>query len=272
MSFACAARSAICHGFDVAIADVTADIAALSLQGPTSYAVLRQAGFAVADLKPFRFAHVHLAGGEVMISRTGFTGDLGYELWVAPSLALALWDLLFDAGRDLGIRPVGSLALNTARLEAGFLIANADFVPAHQAVREDRLRSPFELGLDWLIDWDKGHFTGRRALAAEKRDGNSRWALVGLDVEGNVPAQGALLYHHRKREAGYVTGAAWSPVLKRNIALAQVERRHAEGFDLWVEIYAMRELQYVKLMLPVRIATRPFYAPARRRATPPGPW
>jgi aminomethyltransferase len=126
------------------------------------------------------------------------------------------------------------------------------------------------MGLEWLIDWDKGHFTGRRALIAERDGGTSKWALVGLDIAGNVSAQGSLLYHDKKHEAGFITAAAWSPTLKRNIALAQVERRHMKVENLWVEIYALRELQYVKLMLPVKPAERPFFFPDRRRATPPG--
>jgi aminomethyltransferase len=209
-------------------------------------------------------------GGTLTVSRTGFTGDLGYELWTTPDHALTLWDHLFAAGRDYGIRPIGSNALNTARIEAGFIITNLDFIPSYQAVREDRVRSPFEIGLEWLIDWDKGHFTGRRALLAERNGGTSKWALVGLDIEGNVSAQGSLLYHNKKHEAGFITAATWSPTLKRSIALAQVERRHMGVDNLWVEIYALRELQYMKLMLPVTLAERPFFFPDRRRATPPG--
>jgi aminomethyltransferase len=142
-------------------------------------------------------------------------------------------------------------------------------VPAHQALREDRPRSPAEMGLDWMIDWDKGHFTGRRALLAERAAGPA-WRLVGLDIPGNISAEGSILYHDKRSEAGFVTAAAWSPALKASIALAQVRARHANGRNLWVEIYALRELQYVKLMLPVRVVDRPFFNPPRRRATPPG--
>jgi aminomethyltransferase len=257
-------------GYDVMIADETEDVAALSLQGPVSATVLAAAGFDVAALKPFRMADFPLQGGRVMISRTGFTGDLGYELWTTPDLALPLWDLLFAAGVPYGIRPVGSHALNLARIEAGFMTANTDFIPAHQAVREDRARSPIEMGLGWMIDWGKGHFTGRRALMAERDGGRSRWAFVGLDVAGNVSAEGALIYHNRKTEAGFITAGAWSPTTKCSIALAHVQRRYMAGDNLWVEIYALRELQYVKLMVPVRVVERPFFNPARKRATPPG--
>jgi len=260
-------------GYDVAIADVTKEIAALSLQGPCSWAVLRKAGFQeAANLKPFQMADFAFGdSGKLTISRTGFTGDLGYELWTTPDRALELWDRLFEAGSLYGIRPVGTTALNMARIEAGFIITNLDFISAEQAVRNDRARSPFEMGLDWMIDFGKGHFNGRRALLDEKARNTSKWALVGLDVEGNVSAENSLIYHDKKHEVGHVTAAIWSPTVKRNIALALVERPyHAEKSDnLWIEIYAMRELQYHKLMVRARVTERPFFNPSRRRASPP---
>ncbi|MDT8856395.1 glycine cleavage T C-terminal barrel domain-containing protein [Paracoccaceae bacterium Fryx2] len=246
------------------MAEVTDNIATLSLQGPCSATVLGLAGFDVSALKPFRMARFVFQGGEITISRTGFTGDLGYELWAKPDQALPLWDALMDAGALYGIRPIGTDALNLARIEAGFLITNMDFIPADQAVREDRARSPFELGLDWMIDWDKGHFTGRRALLAERDTGSSRWALVGLDVAGNVAAEGALIYLDRRIEVGHITAAAWSPATKRNIAIAHLRRPHQTSGNLWVEIYALRELQYAKLMLPVSVTPRPLRAEAGR--------
>lgn len=258
------------HGFDVRIVEETEEVAALSLQGPTSASVLQAAGFDVQSLKPFRLATFPFGNGTLTISRTGFTGDLGYELWTTPDNAIPLWDHLFAAGTLYGLRPIGSDALNIARLEAGFVITNLDFIPAHQAVREDRVRSPIEMGLHWLIDWDKGHFNGRRALVRERDTGSSKWAFVGLEVEGNVSAEGSILYHNQKTEVGVVTGACWSPMLKKSIALAQVERRFAKGGNLWVEIYAMRELHYAKLMMRAHVVDRPLLVLDRRRATPPG--
>ncbi len=256
-------------GFDVSVTDETGALAALALQGPCSASVLRALGVAAVEtLKPFRWAMVTVAGAEVLLSRTGFTGDLGYELWFDPAAALPVWDALMAAGGPSGLRPVGSDALGLARLEAGFLIANVDFIPAGQALREDRARTPWELGLGRLVDLGKGPFTGRRALAAKK--GAPHVVTLGLDVEGNIPADGAVLYHARKSEAGVVTAAAWSPTLKANLAIAQVAAKHARGEDLWAEIYALRELRYEKLMVRVRPVERPFFAPARRRATPPG--
>lgn len=150
------------------------------------------AGLDVSALTPFRIARFAFDGAELTISRTGFTGDLGYEVWISPDHALALWDALMAAGAYCGIRPIGTNVLNLARIEAGIIITNMDFIPADQAPREDCVRSPFELGLDWMIDWDKGHFTGRRALLAEQ-DKGSQWALVGLDIDGNVSAEGSLI-------------------------------------------------------------------------------
>ncbi len=225
----------------------------------------------MAALGPFRMVTFPFDGGELMVSRTGFTGDLGYELWTTPDHALPLWDRLFEAGAPWGIRPIGTQALDIARTEAGFIITNLDFVPSHQAVREDRVRSPFEMALDWMIDWDKGHFTGRRALLEERAKG-SQWAFVGLDIEGNVSAEQSIIYHDKKHEVGQITAACWSPTVKRNIALAYVKRPYHAGKsgNLWVEVYAMRELQYAKLMLRAEVCERPFFNPARRRATPPG--
>lgn len=256
-------------GFEVEVREVTEEIAALSLQGPCAATVLEAAGFDVWGLKPFRMQRFGFEGGEICVSRTGFTGDLGYELWMQPDQALPFWDHLMAAGAPWGIRAIGSDALNLARIEAGFIITNMDFIPADQALREDRSRSPLELGLGWMIDWDKGHFTGRRALLAERVRG-SDWALVGLDVPGNISAEGSILYHGKKREAGFITAAAWSPSTKRSVAIAQVQAKYRGGEDLWVEIYALRELQYVKLMLQVSVVERPFFNPPRKRATPPG--
>jgi len=256
------------QGFDVTVEDVSEQVAGLALQGPCAASVLAAAGVAVADLKPFRCVQGRLGAG-VMISRTGFTGDLGYEVWCDAGDALAVWDHLMAAGAAWNLRPIGTEALDMARIEAGFIVAWQDFVPAEQALREDRVRSPFELGLDWLIDWDKGHFTGRRALLAQRAAGGGHWALAALEVAGNVSCEGSILYRDRKHEAGFITSALWSPVTKRNIALAQVERRHL-GAALWVEIHALRELQYAKLMVPVGVVKRPFFVNARRAAVPPG--
>lgn len=262
-------------GFDVQIAEVTDEIAALSLQGPTSYALLKALGVAgLEGLKPFQLGHFSLAAAgapELMVSRTGFTGDLGYELWMQPADAAGVWDALLQAGQGYGLRPIGSRALNIARIEAGFVMPNVDFVSSALAQRTGTTRSPLELGLGWLVDFQKGHFTGRRALLAERQRGPRR-CLVGLDVAGNKPAHDALLYTDRRGrvQAGSVTSAAWSPTCKRNLALAMVDAPYTkDGACVWAEIYLNRELVWERRMVRARVVERPFYAPARRRATPP---
>jgi aminomethyltransferase len=261
------------EGFDVRISDETAEIAGLALQGPVSYAVLRDAGFeGVENLKVFQLASFPHEGGSVTISRTGFTGDLGYELFCPRELALSLWDRLWAVGEKNRMRAVGYAALNHARIEAGFIVANADFVTSETALREDRLRLPDEIGLDWLVDLEKSNFNGRNAIARARENKTLKHILVGLEVEGNVAGPLSLIYHNRKREVGIVTASAWSPILKKNIAIASLTRPYGERIvgDLWVEIYALRELNYQKLMKRVKIVPRPFLKLDRRGANPPG--
>ncbi len=258
-------------GFDVKIEDVSEAIAALALQGPTSCALLSRMRLPrIETLPPFAMRDIPFEGGTISVSRTGFTGDLGYELWIDPAMAETLWDRLMEAGRLHGLRPIGSRAHDLARIEAGFIATNADFMAADQALRHTRGRSPFELGLGWQVDFEKGHFTGRRALLAERARG-SRCLVVGLDIDGNKPAAGALIYHGRKTEAGHVTSAMWSPTCKRNLALATLNAPYGTEItdDLWVEIYVLKELKWDKQMVRARIVERPFFNHERRRATPP---
>jgi aminomethyltransferase len=259
-------------GFDVEISEVTDQIAALAVQGPTSCAVLKAAGVAgVETLKVFEIGQFTLGAHDITVSRTGFTGDLGYELWMDPTQAEAIWDILMAAGRSRGIRAIGSQALNIARIEAGFLSPNVDFVSAEHTIRTDRDRSPLELGLGWVVDFKKGHFTGRRALLREAQRGALR-QLVGLDIAGNKPAHNALLYTDAsgKHEIGHVSSAIWSPTCKRNIALAMVKAPYFNmGSTVWAEIYLNRELLWERRMSRAQVVERPFFAPLRRRATPP---
>jgi aminomethyltransferase len=259
-------------GFDVSIAEVTEEVAALSLQGPTSYAVLKNAGVAgVETLKPFEVRDFALDGMKVTISRTGFTGDLGYELWMDPDHAEPVWDRLMAAGQTRRIRPIGSQALDMARIEAGFVMPEIDFVSAEHTIRLNRERTPFELGLDWLVDFESGHFNGRRALLAEKTRGIVR-RLVGIDIEGNKPAHSALIYSDRKgsKQVGFVTSALWSPTCKRNIALALIDAPYERlGATMWCEIYLNRELHWERRMSMAKVVEKPFFAPERRRVTPP---
>jgi aminomethyltransferase len=266
-------RSSAIGFADIVIEEVTEQIAALALQGPTSYAVLAAAGLVgVERLRPFEIGTFEMQGNPITLSRTGFTGDLGYELWMDPGYAEPVWDILMAAGRTHGIRPIGSKALNIARIEAGFLQPNVDFVSSAQTVLMGRDRSPLELGLEWLVDFKKPYFTGRRALVEEQRQGAAR-RLVGLDIEGTKPAHNAVLYSERagRREVGSITSATWSPTCKRNIALAIIDAPHFKiGSTVWADIYLNRELVWERRMVRARVVERPFFTPERRKATPPG--
>ena len=263
-------------GFDVSIVLETEDVAALAVQGPTSFSVLKAMGLdGLEDLKPFGLTNFDFEGADLMVSRTGFTGDLGYELWIEPAKAEALWDALFDVGKLYGIRAIGTHALELARVEAGYLAPFEEFLPADTTVRTGRTRSPLELGLGWLVDFKKPNFNGRRALAEEKRRG-STWRLVKLDIEGNKAAHSSYIYAREKgnkKEIGFITSAVWSPICKQNIALGTVRTPHGEvGSDVWVEIYYQREMHWSRAMAKATVVDKPFWFPPRRSATPPEPF
>lgn len=254
-------------GFDAKVEDVSEDFAGLALQGPLSRKLLEDIGLGEAAALPFfGLGRFDLDGAGVTVTRTGFTGDLGYEIWVEPEHALALWDRLMDEEKRRYVKPIGGQALNRARIEAGHVLVNVEYVAANHAVRESQMRSPFALALDWAVDLKKDHFTGKRALIAEKEKGGPKRRLVGLDIQGRKPADGAYLYAGR-REVGQVTSATWSPIQKRNIALASVEARYAApGTQLNAEIYYMKEITSGKVDAKVTVVEPRFYQPAHRRA------
>lgn len=258
-------------GFDAEITDESHEIAALSLQGPTSFSLLQDAGLqAVAEMKPFDWREIE---PDLWVSRTGFTGDLGYELWVPNDKALALWDRLWARGGHWGLKAIGFDALNICRIEAGFIAAGFDFQPVHKAMRLGRGRSPLELGFSKMVDFTKGHFNGRRALLDQQKNG-LRYHLRKIEIAGFKPADGALIYHKKKKEVGHVTSGVWSPTTKRNIALAEFRAPFGEGItdDLWAEIYVNEEGQWNKRLVPVTIEDKPFFINSRARATPPRPF
>lgn len=260
-----------CWGFDVALEDESDTTAGIALQGPTSFSLLAEAGLgAAAMLKPFDMAVIEPG---LLISRTGFTGDLGYELWCDRDRVAALWDRLWAAGAQWGVRAVGAEALNLCRIEAGFIAAGVDFQPVHGALRLHRGRSPLELGFGKLVHFDKGHFNGRRALLRQHETGCAHH-LRRIDIAGFKPAQGALIYHRKKKEVGHVTSGVWSPTTKRNIALAEFRAPFGKDItdDLWVEIYVSQEGQWDRRIVPLAIVDAPFFRHARARATPPGPF
>ena len=258
-------------GFDdVEVTDKSDEIAALALQGPTSCAVLKNMGLTgIENSKPFDIQHFPFEDDRVMVSRTGFTGDLGYELWVKPELALKLWDQLYEAGEDYGIQPFGEEATNMARLEAGFIMPGMEFNEALKTIHFEHDQTPFELNLGWLVDFNKPHFNGRSALLAEKKRG-PKYTLTKLDIEGNKPAEESYIYSNKRctRHIGYVTSAMWSPAVKANIALAMIETKYLGG-DMWAEIYYGKELRQYSKVARCTLRKKPFWTPARARATPP---
>ncbi len=258
-------------GFDdVTVTDVSDEIAALALQGPTSCAVLKNLGLDGIDTaKPFDIMRFPFRGDTLMVSRTGFTGDLGYELWINPELALELWDALYAAGENYGIHPFGEAATNMARLEAGFIMPAMEFNEALRTIHFEHDQTPFELSLGWLVDFKKPHFSGRSALLKEKARG-PRYTLTKLDIEGNKPAEGSYIYKNKActRDIGYVTSAMWSPAVKANIALAMIRTEHLQG-DMWAEIYYEKELRQYSKVAKCTVKKKPFWTPARAKATPP---
>lgn len=255
---------------DVTVVDITDEFAALSLQGPTSCAVLKKFGLnGIDSAKPFDIRHFPFHGDTLIVSRTGFTGDLGYELWIKPDLALQMWDELYAAGEDYGIQPYGETATNMARLEAAFIMPAMEFNEALRTVNFEHDQTPFELSLGWLVDFKKPHFSGRSALMKEKQRG-PKYTLAKLDIEGNKPAEGSYIYANKRctKEIGYVTSAMWSPTVKANIALAMIKTEKLDS-ELWAEIYYEKELRQYNRVVKCTLKKKPFWTPDRARATPP---
>jgi aminomethyltransferase len=263
-------------GLEVEITEVTDSVAALSFQGPNTRSVLnRCCEMPVDGLKYFRLMQNKLDGIPVTISRTGYTGDLGYEIWMDAGQALRVWDALMDSGRDYGITPVGILAMDMARVEAGLFMIEVDYTSTNHAWIEVQKSSPFELGLDWTVSLDKqGYFVGRRALEREKREG-SLWKLMGLEVEWNgmerlfadvgLPPQipgmavrASLPVFFGNVQVGYASTATWSPLLKKYIALAHLQKPYYEtGTNVRMEVTVEHHRQHA----PAKVVRLPFYEP-----------
>ena len=271
---------ALSRGLDVRIEDSSVRLAALALQGPTSRDILRDAGSAEIDkLKFFGVTRSAIQGIPVWISRTGYTGDLGYEIWVERDEALAVWDALMAAGQRHGIEPAGLDALDMVRIEAGFILLGVDYFSSQKVVLESRKSTPLELGFGWMVDLERGNFIGRDAIAAEMKRG-SIWQLVGLEVSWvelealyesfnlppSLPAtarRDALpIYDAEGRQVGQATSHTWSPLLKKYLALASVHRGfEAKGTKLQIE----HTVEYERRKVTATVAPTPFYDPERKR-------
>ena len=269
-------------GLDVSIEDVSEQLAALALQGPLAARVLRACGADIESLPYFGTTTTSIGSIAVDISRTGYTGDLGYELWLPASRALDVWDLLMRAGRPLGARPAGMLALDVARVEAGLLLLDVDFISSRTALTADQQYSPFEMGLARLVALNKAAFVGREALVAEAARPPRR-RIVGIEIDwddverlheqaGLVPVAPAAASRapvpvmNGGRQVGRATTTAWSPSLKRLIALATVEAPHcAPGTRLEFEITVNARRERAS----ATVVSTPFLNPPRKTATPP---
>lgn len=269
-------------GMDVEIEDISEQVAALALQGPTSARLLMRASDAdIANLKYFRVTTAKIAGVRVDISRTGYTGDLGYEIWIPVKSAGKVWDALIQEGRAFDIHPAGMLALDVARIEAGLLLIEVDFNSSKKAIIESQKYSPFEMGLGRLVNLDKGRFVGQAALLAEQKRGHTR-EIVGLEIDWTgverlyeevglpptvspIASRVAVPVYFKGAQTGKATSTTWSPTLKKLIALATIKREHARvGTRLEMEM----TVEAVRHRVRATVVKTPFFNPKRKTATP----
>ena len=271
-------------GLNVSVEDISEELAALALQGPTSARLLRAVSDADIDrLRYFRVTGGVIGGVRVEISRTGYTGDLGYEIWIPVQHAVTVWDALMEGGKPFDIKPAGMLALDVARVEAGLLLIDVDFFSSKKAMIESQKYTPYEMGLGRLVSLEKGRFVGQQALRREHQEGPAR-QIVGLQVDwteveriydkaGLPPAVSAAAsrvavpVYADNRQVGRATTTAWSPVLKNMLALATIDRPHyAAGTRLQLEL----TVEAVRNRVAATVVPTPFFNPPRKTATPPG--
>lgn len=258
-------------GFNVQIRTETHDIAALAVQGPTSYSVLTAAGIeGLGSLKPFGIVDVSCGDIAITVSRTGYTGDLGYEVWVEPTDALQLWDAIFAVQGRYDVVAMGLDALDMVRIEAGFIMPGFDFNTAEATIRDGHDRSPYEVGLGWVVSLDKGHFTGRKALLLEESKPIKR-RLTKLVVDGNKPVGEAFIYAGKNgKQIGEVKCTTWSPILKSNLALADIDYINGRlPAELWARFDYQCELKWHTAWAECHAQSEPFYSPEHRSTTPP---
>jgi aminomethyltransferase len=270
---------------DVQIEDISERVAALALQGPTSGKLLKSVAEAdIANLKYFRVTSGKIAGVPVDISRTGYTGDLGYEIWIPlrdENNALKVWDALVQAGRRFDIHAAGMLALDVARIEAGLLLIEVDYISSKKALIPSHAYSPYELGFGRMVHLDKDNFVGKAALTEQHRKGVPR-QLVGLEMDWveieeryekfgltpAAPAQASRVHvpvYVGGRQVGKATSTTWSPLLKKMIALASIDTAHCKpGTRLQMEI----TIEAVREKVTARVVKLPFFNPARKTVTP----
>jgi aminomethyltransferase len=268
------------YRMEAEVEDVSERLAAIAIQGPNAREILKRVltGIDLDGLKYYRLAHGLSGERPVTVTRTGYTGDLGYELWVAPEDAEVLWDRLVVAGRGYGLLPAGMAALDLARIEAGLLLIEVDYKSSRKALIPAHNSSPFELGLGWAVDLEKPGFIGRQALLVERQRG-PQWGFAGLEADwealerqfarAGLPPQVAgrasrlaVPVYLGRRQIGQATSQAFSPVLKKYLALATLDSQHLEpGMAVEIEI----TVEYVRLRVGAKVVKLPFFNPARKR-------
>ncbi len=273
------------RGYEVELEDISDQVAGLALQGPTSRNILKQVCDADLDtLKFFSTRKAKADGFDVYVSRTGYTGDLGYEIWVENEHALKLWDAIMAAGKNYDIRPAGLDALDVTRVEAGLILKDVDYFNSLHALIADRMSTPYELSLGWTVDLKRDPFNGQAALRAEKEQG-SKWAIVGLDIDwpqleqlyytrGLPPVIGSHAWRSsipiytgkdENTQVGYATSGTWSPILKKNIALATVEKKYDTiGSELQIEVTVEHKRHTVSAI----VSKSQFYNPEHKTSNP----
>ena len=267
------------RGYDVAIEDITDKYAIVGVQGPTSRALLRSIGDeSIESLKFFRFCKTNIADVPVVLSRTGYTGDLGYEIWVENAVAEKLWEGLFAAAPQYGGEACGLDALDVVRVEAGFIMNGVDYQSAHHCAIRERKSTPYEVGLGWTINLKKLFFNGHQALRREKARGPKqttvgieynweeyeklflKWGLPP-DICGQAWRTSIPLYDTMRRQIGYASSGTWSPLLKKNIAICRINTAYAKvGTQIKVEVTVEHERKTVG----ATVVETPFFNPERK--------
>ena len=269
-------------GMNVVVKDDSFTTAALALQGPNSRAILNSISSKSLDsLKFFWMMETTFEDIPVSISRTGYTGDLGYEIWMDPNDALNVWDLLIDKGKPFGITPTGLHALDVARIEAGLILLDVDYISSRHALIESRKSSPYELGLGWAVKMKKENFIGKQSLLKELNH-KSGWSFVGIEIEwpefenhyrnvGLAPGLPSTAWrtstplYNQNEQVGYATSGTWSPILKRYIALDHIKSKYAEeGSELKFEL----KVEHFRKLTKATVVKTPFFDPERKRSCP----
>jgi aminomethyltransferase len=270
------------YGLNIKIYDESDKISALALQGPNSREIINSiSSKSINNLKYFRITNTDLNGINVSISRTGYTGDLGYEIWIDPKNALTVWDILLEKGKSFGITPTGLHALDISRIEAGLILLDVDYISSRHAIIESRKSSPYELGLGWAVKMNKNNFIGKKSLEKEIARGPD-WEFIGIEIEwdqleklyrevGLAPGlpstawRSSTSLYYNDQQVGYATSGTWSPILKRYIALAHVKSNFAMvGTALDFEI----KIEHFRKLTKAKVVNTPFFDPARKRSCP----